>query len=709
MDSVEILDTYHRFRGENGMMEVMAINMQNNKDNYSGIFDNDQDIVTGVTQFDRMPYNLYFRINELMDSTKGLAQYNKMVKGAKTIQDTAIKFRRWMFLDFDPIRDGGVSDIASSNEELACAKNKTIEVRAYLTSLGFPQPVICCSANGYHALYRLGDIENTEAVKETLKNAISRISMQFTDEHVDIDKKVFNAARLTKFYNSVSHKGSNTELRPHRKSSVLACPSDIKSVPFELIEKLSSEFTEMTKPDVKPRSQSYYGNQREQFSVDDFIQKHGLSVLKEVNMGDGTRKIVLSECPFHPEHGKDSAIFVNRDGAISFTCFHNGCSGNDWHALRLMFEPNAYDEKPMQQVSPCYRQAQAPAKEKKYVIKEETEELGAKWMEMSQIKKVDIESLEHIKTGVNDLDKAMHGLYFGEVTIVSGSNSSGKSSWLNNVILSSIEQKYKTALWSGELPAYVLKMWIQQVAAGKKHCAPSKTKGLYYVPDVTGKKIDEWMDGMFFLYNNDYTNNWEQIFNDMDVMVQKGVKLFVLDNLYAMDIDGYDGDKNTKQKCLIVEICKYAKKNAVHIILVAHPRKSMGFLRKSDISGSSDLTNAVDNVLICHRVNRDFLKFGGEFLGVGEINQYQNFGNVIECCKNRMFGVMDYLVGTYYEIESRRFKNSENEELEYGWNTEAKYIQQSFEQGKEVNPFTPNTNFDGNGKDNFTGNEECPF
>ena len=708
MNSDELLDTFHMFRGDNGLMEVMAINMQNNKDNYSGIFDNDRDILNGVIQFDKMPYNLYFRINELMDSTRGLAQYNKMVKGAKTIQDSAIKFRRWLFLDFDPIRDGGVSDIASSDDELSMAKKKTIEVRAFLTSIGFPQPIICCSANGYHALYRLNNVENTEETKETLKNAISRVSMQFTDENVDIDRKVFNAARLTKFYNSVSHKGSNTELRPHRKSSVLACPENISTVPFELIEKLSNEFIDMTKPDVKPQRQSYYNGNREQFNIDDFISKHGIGVLKEINMADGTRKIILNECPFHKEHGKDSAIFVNRDGAISFTCFHNGCTGNDWHALRLMFEPNAYDEKPSQQAQQFYRAPYQQA-QKKYVIKEETSELGAKWLEMSNIKRVDIESLEHIKTGVFELDKVMHGLYLGEVTIVSGSNSSGKSSWLNNVILSAIEQNYKAALWSGELPAYVLKMWIQQVAAGRKNCKPSKTQGLFYVPDYVGKKIDSWMDGKFFLYNNEYTNNWEQIFNDMDSMVSAGVKLFVLDNLYAMDIEKYDGDKNNKQKCLIVEICKYAKKNMVHIVLVAHPKKSTAFLRKDDISGTSDLTNAVDNVLILHRVNRDFLKFGGEFLGAGEINQYQSFGNVVECCKNRMFGVMDYLVGMYYEIESRRFKNFDNEDLDYSWDTNAKAVQSSISDGIKQNPFSPNTCFDGNSYSDMNSKEDCPF
>jgi hypothetical protein len=93
----------------------------------------------------------------------------------------------------------------------------------------------------------------------------------------------------------------------------------------------------------------------------------------------------------------------------------------------------------------------------------------------------------------------------------------------------------------------------------------------------------------------------------------------------------------------------------------------MAFLRKNDISGTSDLTNVVDNTLIIHRVNQDFLKAGAEFYGQAEIQRYSGYGNVIEIAKNRMYGVCDVLVGLHYEIESRRFKNAPDEVIHYGW------------------------------------------
>ena len=49
------------------------------------------------------------------------------------------------------------------------------------------------------------------------------------------------------------------------------------------------------------------------------------------------------------------------------------------------------------------------------------------------------------------------------------------------------------------------------------------------------------------------------------------------------------------------------------------------------------------------------------------INAYKDYGNVIEVCKNRMMGAQDFLVGMFYEQESRRFKNDVNEAIEYSW------------------------------------------
>jgi hypothetical protein len=392
-------------------------------------------------------------------------------------------------------------------------------------------------------------------------------------------------------------------------------------------------------------------------------------VYKEDKQGVNTR-FTLEYCPWVDTHSDrkkwDSALFLDENGKITFNCQHSHCKGKTWQDVRLFYEPDAYS-KPAYQPQQYAPRQYAPQKPK-YEIKDEIPELGEKWLSMSSIKKVDLSALEHVKTGFTELDRSIIGLYMSEVTILSGSNASGKSSWLNTLLLNIINQGTKAALWSGELRPDVLKAWLQMTAAGKNNLRVSSYgDGKFFVPTNIGEKIDAWMDGRFVLYNNEYGAKWEQIFHDMELLLKAGVKVFALDNLFSLDIDILEGDKNSKQRELILQIKEFAKKNQVHIILVAHPRKVTTFLRKNDISGSSDLQNAVDKIFIIHRVNNDFFRAGAEFFGQSEIQRFQGFGNVVEVCKERMYGIVDMMVGMHYEIESRRFKNTPDETIRYGW------------------------------------------
>ena len=148
----------------------------------------------------------------------------------------------------------------------------------------------------------------------------------------------------------------------------------------------------------------------------------------------------------------------------------------------------------------------------------------------------------------------------------------------------------------------------------------------------------------------------------------------------ALNISDFDGAKNEQQSQFINEIKEYAKQRNIHVILVCHPRKQDGFLRKESISGTADLTNLCDNLFILHRVGRDFRSRATEFFGEAEVQRYQNYDTVVEVCKNRMLGVQDYLVGMYYENESRRLKNEISEHIIYGWE----------EQPKQTSAFTQN-------------------
>ena len=117
----------------------------------------------------------------------------------------------------------------------------------------------------------------------------------------------------------------------------------------------------------------------------------------------------------------------------------------------------------------------------------------------------------------------------------------------------------------------------------------------------------------------------------------------------------------------MLDVKEYAKKKNIHIILVCHPRKQMDMIRRESVSGTADLTNICDNLFLIHRVNKDFQTRAGDFFGKEKVEEYMNFGAVLEVAKNRQFGIVDFLVGMFYENESRRLKNSIAEHIVYNW------------------------------------------
>ena len=659
------------FVKDNGFTEVRILG----RFQYSGYFDNVDSLIQAIKPYaDMDDEQMYFVLNKIDSACFGRQQSGKIVKSPKiTTNDNDITRRCFVFVDFDPVRKSGTN---ASNEEFELAHKKAQDVFRFLREKGFSEPIICKSGNGLHLTYKV-DLPNDEATTEIIKHFYEYLGSLFSDDKVDIDTKVFNLARLCKLYGTTAKKGANLQDRPWRMSEIIHVPKELNLTPIEKFKELADLLPKKEEP--KPTAKTIRVGER--FDLESWLVAHGIEYRKKQD--GGSTKYEVKECPWKDTHSSNnpysSALFQDAEGKITYTCAHSHCKDKQWKDFRLAYEPNAYD-KPSYQPQNYVPRSYVPPKPT-YQIKDEIPELGEKWMSMSSIKKVDISQLEHVKTGFTDLDRNIIGLYMSEVTILSGSNASGKSSWLNTLLMNIIEQGTKVALWSGELRPDILKAWLQMVAAGKNNLRLSTYgDGKYYVPNNVADRIDSWMDGKFFLYNNEYGAKWQQIFNDMELLLKAGVKVFALDNLFSLDIDILDGDKNNKQRELILQIKEFAKKNQVHIILVAHPRKVTTFLRKNDISGTSDLQNAVDKIFIIHRVNNDFFRAGADFFGEATINMYRGFGNVIEVCKERMFGIVDLMVGMHYEIESRRFKNTAEENVQYGWEREPTQSTMAFEQ-----------------------------
>lgn len=659
IDREQIYKWWSVFHDEGEITEIRALGAGAI---YSGYYKSIENAIRDIEYLDKKDdLQIYFIINAIREDCYGRVQREKLAYKPKTTTDAEIIGRKWLMIDLDPKRTSGIS---STNEELEYAHQKAKEVYKFLRNNGFNEPIICMSGNGYHLMYscRIAVSPETDKLVERFINALAMI---FSDDKVDVDTQCKNNARLSKLYGTTARKGSNSPDRPWRMSKIVRIPNEIKVNDIEYIKKIANLYPEEK---ITPSIDNNWG--QEKFDVENFLNKHNIEYKKE-NYNDGD-KYVLKHCAFNESHtGKDAVVFQRNNGALAYVCLHNSCSHYTWKDFRLKFEPNAYDKKDYKDFQYKQRNHSRTLIEP-FTPQEESEEKGKKWLSMKEIKRVDIDSLLSIPTGYEMLDKKIVGLFAGELTIVSGLNASGKTSWLDCLALNVIQGGFKVGIWSGEMQDWRFQGWINQIAAGKSYV--KKKQGydnLYYTPTLYCEKIENWLDGKLFLYNNSYGSKWEQLFSDIKELVEREkVQLIILDNLAALSIDGYDGEKYSRQTKFILDVKEYAKQKNIHIILVAHPRKESTFLRKESISGTADLTNIADNLMLLHRVGKDFEIRAGEFLGKDKVQEYMGFSTVLEVVKNRQFGVVDYLVGMYYEMESRRLKNSIAEHIVYGWNNE---------------------------------------
>lgn len=656
MNEITIRQWYDTFKSGEELVEVRIVDNAY-KRTYSGYFTDVNTLLNEIRKYDNC--NIYFTLNAINPACYDREQHDRIVtKPKSTTSDNDIVGRDWILIDIDTKKP---SDTNSTDEEKEMAKEVVNNVFKFLRDEGFEKPVVCDSGNGFHLLYKIAmknSNENTTICKEFLQV----LDMLFSNPNVEIDCTTHNASRVCKLYGTFSRKGSNTKKRPQRESKILRIPDEIKITPNEYFAKVAAM---LPKPE-QPSKSNYYSN--EKFDLEAFLNKHHIAVRNIVRTSSFT-KYILDECPFNSSHrAPDSAIFEMSNGGLGFKCLHSSCSQYTWKDFRLKFEPDAYDHKEYQRHE-HKMQYYSSQKKEPFVPKKEDSAKGKKWLAMTDVQYVDMSKLVAIPTGYKELDKKIIGLLMGDVTVLSGLSGSGKTSWIDCVVLNAVQRGYKVGIWSGELQDFRFQSWIDQISAGKNYvCKKEGYENYYYAPKNIANQINKWLEGKLFLYNNNYGSKWQQLFADIKTLVEnEGTQLVVLDNLMALQIDSYDGDKYTQQTRFINDLKEYAKAKNIHVILVCHPRKEGGFLRKESISGTVDLTNLADSVIIIHRIGKDFEQRAGEFFGKDKVLPYLKYNSVIEVCKNRSMGVIDLLVGMYYEVESRRLKNEISENIVYGW------------------------------------------
>lgn len=190
----------------------------------------------------------------------------------------------------------------------------------------------------------------------------------------------------------------------------------------------------------------------------------------------------------------------------------------------------------------------------------------------------------------------------GEVSVWAGSNGSGKSLMTGQVMLGLIRQNQKICIASFEMkPKITLKRMIRQFA-GKS------LESNNYIKTPEDQKRDAYQRFFSFLGDRLWLYDQQGTVNSRTIeamchhcATKLGIQHVVIDSLMKC-VAGEDN--YNEQKDFVDRLTSIARDHDIHIHLVHHIRKlTSEEVRpsKSDLRGSSSITDQVDNVLILWR------------------------------------------------------------------------------------------------------------
>lgn len=275
-------------------IEVRILNTK--RGTVSGYYDDKEKLLRDIFRYDGIN-NIFFTLNTISEDLLARAK-NRLVEYAKnTTSDLDIIRRAFLLIDIDPKRPTGVS---STDEELKSAEIVVSRVINYLTSEGFPEPILACSGNGYHALYKL-DLSNTKETTQLIKDVLYALDDKFSDNKTQVDKTTYNPARITKLYGTMACKGDSTETRPHRRSRIVQAPDKLEVVNEVLLKKIADLYIQKNNNVNKVKNVSSKPVKNGSIKMDEWLSGNGIDVFKLKDEGDRTI-YVLETCPWNSSH-----------------------------------------------------------------------------------------------------------------------------------------------------------------------------------------------------------------------------------------------------------------------------------------------------------------------------------------------------------------------------------------------------------------------
>lgn len=332
----EVIESYLRqLHGDPGLYELRVLDIPGKGKPHvaSGYFHSPPLGAAAALQWDKTgATGIYTTLNELHVGTFARSPDEIVAYPKVTTGDTDVVRRRWLPLDFDPIRPAG---IASTEAELQAAVDAADAVDAWLHEKCGVDAIRCMSGNGAYLLLRVdlpNDAEASTLVKGVLDGIAAKLEELRPGVPVKLDLSVHNAARILRVMGTTNRKGANIEDRPHRVASWNVGTQSRAPIPIAILQQLA----ELAKPKPKPGSgDTYRGPDYGRLDVARWLQDAGIGCKDGGTEAKGRKRFILDKCPFNEAHkGRDACIMQDPNGKLSFKCFHDSCTAHGWKQVR---------------------------------------------------------------------------------------------------------------------------------------------------------------------------------------------------------------------------------------------------------------------------------------------------------------------------------------------------------------------------------------
>ena len=132
--------------------EIIEIRSIDPKPVISGYFRADSPAI--AQEIARYPNRTFYQtMNRLKNACYAREQHERLMERPhETTSDSDINGYQWILVDADPVRPSGVS---ASKEEKEAARRVAGMVMKKLMAMGFSEPIVADSGNGYHLLFKI--------------------------------------------------------------------------------------------------------------------------------------------------------------------------------------------------------------------------------------------------------------------------------------------------------------------------------------------------------------------------------------------------------------------------------------------------------------------------------------------------------------------------------------------------------------------------